>query len=430
MDVNIKESFQRAIKNGTGEAILILNKFPDENLDNIINEACMRNLAYDPQCEGTRSEYLIEIISHAKNKTQIIKNISSGLCASKDDNWDTHQLIELSKHLALAGNEKAKQSLYDRYKKNLNPEFDFVETEALVEVDGFDGLCFSMKVIGEYLESTPDFWVDDILLSCFKENFPTFKLEKHIREVASSNKYIKTYLASEDVKNWFDNSDKTIKSNGKTDYSYKHVAELIRTGKRLPITVGKRMSPEDIAKLANDFEQNNNTEIEESYLRAFAYAKYSGNIKHVASFLYSNNERKSHYAVSILSKIQDDSIRLIIDNTSIKFLKDKIRLLVSNYRKRDIKLLLDICEKTQDEDEIHSFVSDVITVFENNKIEKPSVLLDKIYRINNCSLCRESMVEILISSNDLSEGILEELLFDSDLDIRKLAINYRKEHSN
>jgi hypothetical protein len=117
---------------------------------------------------------------------------------------------------------------------------------------------------------------------------------------------------------------------------------------------------------------------------------------------------------------------LIIDNTSIKFLKDKIRLLVSNYRKRDIKLLLDICEKTQDEDEIHSFVSDVITVFENNKIEKPSVLLDKIYRINNCSLCRESMVEILISSNDLSEGILEELLFDSDLDIRKLAINYRK----
>jgi hypothetical protein len=429
MEVNIEESFRRSIRNGTGESILILKDNPNQDFDQTINDACMRNLAYDPQCEGTRSEYLLEIISLSKNKAQIIENIISRLQVSKNDDWDTLQLLELTKNLALTGNEKAKLSLYERYKNNLNPKYDFVETEALVDIDGFKGLCFSMEVIGQYLGINPDFWVDDFLLSHFKECFPQTNIEKELQEMANKNQYIKAYLDCEDIQKWLGNCTSNPKTREIKNYSYKEVSELIRTGKRFPITVGKRMNLEDIAKLVKDFERNESKQLNEPYLRAFIYTAYPGNIKHIISFLYSDNETEVHFAVSVLSQIKSNSIRIVIENSSVNFLKNKVRLLVENYLDIDMNILLNIAEIIKDEDDIHCFVSDVIKVFENHKIEKPSRLINKLYGINNCSLCRESMVEILISSDDISKDILSELFFDSDLDIRQQAKDYRDKHS-
>ena len=78
----------------------------------------------------------------------------------------------------------------------------------------------------------------------------------------------------------------------------------------------------------------------------------------------------------------------------------------------------------EDQDDMHSFGMSIENILNNNSIEQPSIILNQLYKMNNCSICRESIIKILISQKDLSENILNELQYDCNEDIRELASNY------
>lgn len=424
--MEIKSNFQKSIKNGTGEAILLLKKYPDINFDSDIKHACLHNLAYDPQCEGTRSDYLREILQLSKNSKIIVNNIIEELAVAYDDSWDTYQLIELTKSFAQDGNKQAKSALYERYQNNLNPNYSFIETDALVEIDGFDGLCFSIEILIKYLDENEDFWIDDSLLSCFEERFPAINLKERLQKLADTNNYIRSYLKCEYIVSWFnpDNVESTDKKS--KIYTYQEVLNLIRNQKQMPITIGRKVEEETSVKLSKDFEENQNSELDLGYLKFFLIANYSGNISKIIRCLYSENERGAHFSANILSKKESSKIRLLIENSNIEFLKNKMQLLIKNYKETDFELLLKVYEILEGDDEIHSFGLDVIKIFENNKVRSPSRLLNKLYEVINCTLCRESIVEILISEEDITDKILQESLYDCDEDIRTLAKDYCK----
>lgn len=419
MESTIKKLFRQAIKNGTGEAILILQRYPNENFDEIISNACNHNLAYDPQCEGVRSDYLLELLSLSKNRDMIEKSIINSLRLSKEDNWDTDQLFELVKCLALVGNEEAKKNLYDRYSKNLEAGYEFVETDALVELDGVEGLAYSAEILGRYLRINSGFWVDDSLIIACTEYRPDSEPEKYLFEKSKTNDDIKTYL--EDISK---NKGFGSKRESLPDCTYEDISELISSGKLVPAYAGRKMNHDDLVKLSSDFENDKNKEHYESYLKVFSRVVYPGNIGYLIPFLSSSTSRIVNFSVSVLSKVKDPLIRAVIDKRDIEFLKDKARLLVNNYNDQDVVLLLNILSSLENEDDIHSFIGDVVEIFENNIIQKPSELFNKLYRINNCSICRESMMKILMSAKDISIEILQELIYDSELDVRKLAENY------
>ena len=158
----------------------------------------------------------------------------------------------------------------------------------------------------------------------------------------------------------------------------------------------------------------------------FAQVKYPGDISTIIPFLRSGNDRIAYFALSTLSKIKAPIIREIIDSNyqDLNFLKENLRLFVSNYKVKDIKILSNLIEHLEDEEDIHSVLGDLIEIFENNMIEKPGKLLNPFYRINNCSICRKSMIKILMLSKDLSDDIFQELKYDCDPDIRELSNNY------
>jgi hypothetical protein len=78
----------------------------------------------------------------------------------------------------------------------------------------------------------------------------------------------------------------------------------------------------------------------------------------------------------------------------------------------------------EDEDDVHTVLGDVIKILENNIIEKPGKLLNPLYQKNNCSICRKSMIKILMLSKDLTDEIYQELKYDCDQGIRELSTNY------
>ncbi len=91
--MNKSQIFKQAIKSGRGEAILLLKLNRSLNMDESIIEACTHNLAYDPQCEGSREEYLFDILSLSQNREAIEIEIFKALSNAKEESWGTELLF-------------------------------------------------------------------------------------------------------------------------------------------------------------------------------------------------------------------------------------------------------------------------------------------------------------------------------------------------
>ena len=62
------EKFQDALRKGLGRALMHVKTYGTENVRDEILQACLHNFIYDPQCEKSRANWLIEIINLAPDK--------------------------------------------------------------------------------------------------------------------------------------------------------------------------------------------------------------------------------------------------------------------------------------------------------------------------------------------------------------------------
>lgn len=423
MNSLVLQSFKQAIKNGTGEAILILMDNPLVNLDKLIVKACTHNLAYDPQCEGSRADYLFDILTLAKNQEKIEDTIVDNLLHARENDWDTTLLFDLVRVLAFNGNQQARIALYERYSNNIEPNFDFTETDALVILDGIKGLEFTAEIQGKNIKLDSKYWVDNWLLEVCQEYYPSSSPKQYLIDKSKENIHIHRYLSELQETN-------SLRENLKPrpQWTLSQITELISKGKPIGANVGKNLKEDELIKLVDDFQKERDDKKIEIYLRIFSKVKYLGNISYIIPFISSENSRISYLALSVLSHTNHPIIRGIIENnyTDLNFLKDNMKLFVSNFKFKDIDILSSIVDLLKDEDEIHSVIGDVMDVLENNIIEKPSKLLNPLYKLNNCSICRKRMIKILMHSDDLSEIVFQELKYDCDEEIRELSNNYKK----
>jgi hypothetical protein len=423
MNKSISELFKQAIKNGTGEAILLLKENPSADFDQYILEACTHNLAYDPQCEGSRSEYLSEILSLSRDKEKIENEIFKQLDNPSNDHWDTILLFDLAAVLAQNGNENARKVIYDRYEKNLKAEYDFVETEVLVTLDGLKGLEFAANIQGEKIELDSTYWADNYLIEVCKEHYPESSPQKHLEEKSQNNKYIETFLSKiEEIE--------SLRRKGKTinKRSLSQLLQLIEEGKTVPIISGKWLKDEEVLKVANLLLIEEDDKKIQPYLRLLSRTQYPLDISNLLPFLDTDNEGVKHSTLKILEKIEDYIIRELIDRnyTNYSYLNEHIEFFVSNFLEKDIGVLCDILDTLEDEEEIHSFGMVIRDIFDKNVIKHPSKLLNKLYMANNCSICRAAFIKKLISAQQLSDKILREMRYDCEPDIRQLADTYYK----
>ena len=56
----ILSEFKKYAKKGRGKAFLIFREHKDVDFSKEILDLCLHNYAYDPQCEGERSEYAMQ----------------------------------------------------------------------------------------------------------------------------------------------------------------------------------------------------------------------------------------------------------------------------------------------------------------------------------------------------------------------------------
>ena len=127
-------------------AVVYIKKHDPKSLRETVLHACTHNLTYDPQCEGDRETYLLDLIHACDDEKFLRKGLLEALTtAPRDpDTLDLRQTIALCRNFAEKGDTEMKEAMY-----NVVPDAGF-EREGysyceLIKLDGLPALLIAAE---------------------------------------------------------------------------------------------------------------------------------------------------------------------------------------------------------------------------------------------------------------------------------------------
>ncbi len=420
--MTIRQKFKSAIKRGTGEAHLIMMNNPKMDFSSDIIKAALTNYSYDSQSEGSRAEYIYELIALSNQIEKIKEKIFYGLHNEREDTWALDQLFDLAALFAKQGDKDAKKAIYKRFYKKRIEGSEWVGQDAILELDGLSGLKYIAITKGKIIANDSEEWEDSFMVDFFQEENPEIKVYEELEKEAIDNKYIGLYL--ETIKK---NKFKRAKRK-KPIFDYQTVKDRIDKNVIVPLprVYAKDLSDLDIKKLAADFLNSKTRTKQEKYLRVFDRVKYPFDIKDLlyqTKRPYSSKDRLVEYAVNSLRYFKSQEIRkFAIKKLSGNVTRPSIytNLLIGNYKEGDSLLLTNLVNKARTEHQIHDLVCSYVEIFKANKTFDCKEPLLALYSKLTCGLHREDIVKILLENKVLPNSIREEVKYDSLDSIRDL----------
>lgn len=419
--MTVRQRFKNAIKRGTGETHLLMKANPNIDFSNDIIKAALTNLSYDNQSEGSRANYVFELIELSKQKEKIRLTILKALSTERQDTWALDQLFDLAAKFAIQGDKEAKKAIYKRYYKKTIQGSEWVGQDAIIEIDGLEGIKHIAETKGKLISKDSEEWEDSWTVDYFQEQNPTINVYRELEKASKSNVYIKTYLDT------IKKHKVKFQKSERTKYNYQIVTERINSKVIVPLPPSGAidLSKKDIKKLADDFLKETDRLKLEKYMRVFDRVKYPYDYQPLLRLAKSKNkkdDRLVEYATGTLKYFSGTNIRefAIEKLKKVKIPSDYLDLLVSNYKKGDYKLLTEIVGRCKNDHDIHNIVYGYINIYEANKTKECKDPLEAIYEKLTCGIHRADIIKILIENKVLSTRLKNEIKFDCNEEIRKL----------
>lgn len=128
-------------------------------MGDLVLESCLKNPAYDRQCEGSRAAWLFRMFQDSEDYDRFSAAILSELSSlpSEADSYDLEHLCELAALMAKAGDEAAATALRSRVlAQPLNWPHSLYGCQPLVALDGVPAVVALARRFGQLLIEEPD----------------------------------------------------------------------------------------------------------------------------------------------------------------------------------------------------------------------------------------------------------------------------------
>lgn len=416
----IKQKFKSAIRRGTGEAYLLLQRYPGIDFSGEIIKACVKNFSYDGQCEGSRGEYLFELIGLSGKKDKIKKAVLKALLKPQKDTWTLTQLFSLAKMFARQDDAEARKTIYDAFVHNPIWRSDWAGTSDIIELDGIEGLKFIAEEFGKRIEADPEDWQDEDLINQFQKGTPETDTWTQLDISAKQNRYIKIYIDS--VR---ENMAQRATNVKPPEPVYKNIVEETLLRQTQLWFYNRKLKSTELKSIGQQLIIERKKSNREKLLKIFT--KHPFPLE--KEFLFdlackhpARNRRVVTFAIQALGLFKNKSIRefalkqIAIGKHPTLF----VELLKENYKKGDHKLLTALIANSNKGIELEGLIIDITNIYYANKTPECREPLEALYDKHNCGMCRKHVVEILKNNNVLSERIKNEIRFDCNEDTRKL----------
>ena len=199
------------------------------------------------------------------------------------------------------------------------------------------------------------------------------------------------------------------------------------TGVRLSRWLASKADKETVERYALAYREQTQLELRAKALEAFSWCPYPDDPQPIIKDAESECEELQNAAWRALENIRHPAVRAFAINnaTSGIHTPENFALLVTNYAPEDADLLEELLREliaAKDWDDVHAAGLDIYRAFyKDSGISHPKHLLPLLYEYNPCSFCRESALVYMSKHRMLTKEILEECLYDSNDDIRRMA---------
>lgn len=445
-----EKDFLYKLRRGLGSAIVELQENPDRTkYRDVVLRCCLKNIAYDVQCEGTKGYYLYTAINALGLKEEF-EDILINAFMKRLEHRLFQQLTDILCMYTHDGSLKAQNALNEKYRYFMERlprqsafPYRFCEREQFEElmisrVDANKWPAFKKCVhdAGMIMSMRKDDSCScyDWFLSHCENMFGKDRVWQYLETASESSEAIQVFVDgySELERVREKNSRLRIEPEVTLEsyiararelendqYAY---ARMYRAGMRF----SRQASQEDLLELVSQITQEPSDEVRANMLRVFRYIDFPGDIELLMQYVKSNCERLHDIAIDSLERFKDDRVH----NLAVKLLQEGdldagLSLLISNWRKSDEEL---IRKHILSRRVSHSMQMSLRDIYLKHRSNSCGDILEHIYENGECTQCRSGIVESMVKNRVMRESILQECRFDSYDDTRKIAVRFIKRH--
>ncbi len=437
-----KLEFSAALKRGQGRALQYVRQHGVSEVADFVLESCLKNPAYDRQCEGSRAAWLFRMFQDSEDYERFSAAILSALSSlpSEADSYDLEHLCELAALMAKAGDEATASALRSRVLgQPLNWPHSLYGCQPLVALDGVPAVIALARRFGQLLIEEPDERPPSV--DYLTEDLGILDVAaQELRQLAETDGDIKRYLDNEEVYAAREReSQKKPPEERRQEVRERARKELTLDGilndaaRRVGEYPGRYMR---FGKYATDDElrivlQRLLEETQETVCLRLLWIFRRRPLPELHPKIWqladSKDDALRYAAVEALAQSQDPRIgelgrSRLRSGAFTASDSDTLDLFIRNYQPHDEQLILSaLTLLSPDEDEAHSLGSSLLKIRQENTACTSLDILKWVYESTPCTVCRHIAVEQMAAIGGVPPEIVAECLDDADEDLRHLA---------
>ena len=425
------EEFKAALAKGQGRALQEVRargSLPDRGA---VLDACIHNRAHDPQVEGNRARWMVEMLDAAGQAKSIWPEIRAAFVTTTDT-WDLDQLCDFALIFAQREYPGSREAIYDFVRNQPIASATWLGEEQIVRLDGIEGFLWvvTQGLARDELEDL--WWVYGNLLYAADEICGAEAVDAAVAVAAKSDpKFEQFGVALRDYRQHRDCAASAASTTSRDKFlaiTAEQIIGKIKAGdpdaNRFWLRRWGRHAPdESLPPVAEAMFAERDPERLVRYLSVFSGRALPAFDPRLLGFSEHPESEVRCRALAALKMYSEDTVRaLALDRLGNGEVADGVlALLTRNYRPGDHLLIEAALRPMENVGELHWLIMDVLDIFEKNRTPDCIEALVFAYEQTPCSNCRLLAVEIMLDQDVFPDRYLEECVFDANEDIRDIV---------
>lgn len=448
--MNKIDTFRKYMLGGHGHCFAMLDEHKELYKETVLY-GCLNNIAFDLQCEGSRSSFMYNLALQFDDYSYFLSAaIKKFMSPEVNDNWETVQhltdFIELFAYNS--DDEKAEQAIETKYSElyslimklrwssHTNKIIQSYEYIAIVVMQNndFDRSVRIFSDMGAYFlrcRKTSDndlSWRFEWFLYNVRKQYGEDFIAEKLAGLAEKSKELYRFIRVMSAERRFSKTDKPIIT------AEKYIEKAFAGKASLADMIQIRCTDEqEKIKLAQAAENEVDKNTKALLLKPFAsrYNVFPLDSELLIKYTGSKNKKLRETAMETLLYVKcPESHDLAINQLKNGYSAVALEMLVNNYSDSDREFLTGFLNNITVDIENSSSWHGVVSAILDNAEIMPVEAIIFIFERSLCSCCRLNAVEELIKRNALTEEMISDCLVDCNEDIRKSVSGFLITHND
>jgi len=393
---------------------------PSTKLERVLLDHIFNNYSYDPQCEGSRHEYLYEVVSAYSRRENIYSQVLQHFEEITGSDYGEYQVFGFVSRMVKDGFcamtifvekfESYWESVSSPFSIGVEEILNLEHTEGIRRIARLFGKRISKGLEVEYL-GTPFFGEYSE-----KSGFDISKTLELLR--SDPDPMISAYINAIEVEPTADKPNR--------EFDFDEAFGRVLAGKKFPVGRIVRKATEDqFRRYCDEFTNLKDLSIKSQMVYGFSVRKFLGSIDLlIAEYCRSRNIDYRHSLLEAMIPFYDEKARKLVEELyEEKSRMIRTKVLLTQMKESDVWWILESFEIFSG----HELHSEIGFILGDERIASSSVfggILEILLRRIQCSICRNSVVERMITSNLLDRNQVLVLMKDCHPGTRKVAEAY------